>query len=118
VPVKVELPNVLGEIESGYMQGYLTFKLDGKSHNLDAAELDDGWRYIQFSDLTSGVQTYPAGRYLLTEPVLDDGQVFLDFNKAYNPPCAFTEFATCTFAPSVNHLKVAIEAGERYRAPH
>jgi uncharacterized protein (DUF1684 family) len=118
VPVKVDMPNVQGEIESGYVQGYLSFKLDARSHSLDATELDDGRLHIQFGDLTSGVQTYPGGRYLQTEPVLEDGRVILDFNKAYNPPCAFSQFATCTFAPTVNHLKIAIVAGERYSGRH
>jgi uncharacterized protein (DUF1684 family) len=118
VPVKVDMPNVQGEIESGYVQGYISFKIDAKSHSLDATELDDGRLHIQFNDLTGGVQTYPGGRYLQTEAVLEDGRVVLDFNKAYNPPCAFTKFATCTFAPTGNHLKVAIEAGERYSGIH
>jgi uncharacterized protein (DUF1684 family) len=117
-PVKVELPNVLGKMESGYVQGYISFKVDGKSHNLDAAELDDGRLYIQFKDLTSGVKTFPAGRYLQTEPVLDDGQVIVDFNKAHNPPAAFKDDAPSTFAHKGNHLKVAIEAGELYLIRH
>ncbi len=114
VPVKVEMPNVLGEMEIGYVQGYLSFKLDGKSYHLNATELDDGRLYLQFSDLTNGAQTYPAGRYLYTECLLEDGRVVVDFNKAYNPPCAFRELAPCTFATSGNRLKVAIEAGELY----
>lgn len=114
VPVKVDLPTNAGKSEAGYVQGYISFKLDGKSCNLDAAELPDGKLYLQFADLTNGVKTYPSGRYLRTEPVLEDGQVFVDFNKAYNPRCAFRESEPCTFAPSGNHLKVAIEAGELY----
>jgi uncharacterized protein (DUF1684 family) len=113
-PVKVQLPTVLGQVETGYVQGYLSFKLGGKPHNLDAAELPDGRLYLQFADLTNGAKTYPSGRYLRTEPVLEDGQVFVDFNRAYNPPCAFKESEPCTFAPSGNHLKAAIEAGEQY----
>lgn len=117
-PAKVELPNSAGKIETGYVQGYLRFKLDGKSYNLDAAELPDGRLYLQFSDLTNGARTYPSGRYLRTEPVLEDGQVFVDFNKAYNPRCAFRDSEPCTFAPNSNRLKVAIEAGELYNGKH
>jgi hypothetical protein len=113
-PVKVGLPNVLGEIETGYVQGYLAFKLGGKSCRLDATELEDGRLYLQFGDLTNGIRTYPSGRCLYTEPVREDGQVFVDFNKAYNPACALNEFEPSNFAPSGNHLKVAIEAGEQY----
>ncbi len=115
-PARVDLPNAFGRIENGYVQGYVTFKLGGKSHNLDAAELDDGRLHLQFADLTNGVQTYPKGRYLHTEPVLEDGRVFMDFNRAFNPPCAFRDKEPCTFAPNSNHLKIAVEAGEQYRA--
>ena len=65
-----------------------------------------------FRDRTSAVSTYPAGRYLHA-PLPVDGRVDLDFNVAYNPPCAFTEFATCPIPPKQNWLKVAIEAGEK-----
>ncbi len=116
-PVRVELPNVAGRVEIGYVQGYVSFKLGGKSHNLDAAELDDGRLYLQFADQTNGATTYPRGRYLKTEPVLEDGQVWIDFNKAYSPPCAFKDKEPCTFAPGGNRLKVAVEAGETYK-PH
>jgi uncharacterized protein (DUF1684 family) len=115
VPVKVNLPNVLGETEIGYVQGYLSFKLGGKSCSLDAAEQNDRRLYLQFCDLTNATTTYPSGRYLYTEPVQEDGAVLLDFNKSYNPPCALNELELCNFAPSANHLKVAIEAGERYK---
>ncbi len=115
-PARIELPNAFGRIESGYVQGYVTFRLGGRSHNLDAAERDDGRLHLQFADLTNGGKTYPGGRYLHTEPVLEDGHVFLDFNRAFNPPCAFKDKEPCTLAPGSNHLKVAIEAGELYRA--
>ncbi len=114
VPVKVGLPNVRGESETGYVQGYLSLKLGGKSHNVDAAELRGGRLYVQFGDLTNGVRTYPSGRYLITEPVLEDGDVVVDFNKAYNPPCAFRATEACTFAPSQNRIRTAVEAGELY----
>jgi uncharacterized protein (DUF1684 family) len=118
VPMKVKTPNIFGEMEEDYMQGYVSFKLAGKSCRLDATELEDACLYLQFKDPTNGRDTYPNGRYLHTEAVKEDGQVFLDFNKAYNPPCAFTEYATCTFAPKENHLKIAIEAGELYKGRH
>ena len=66
---------------------------------------------MQFKDLTNDGKTYPSGRYLDTEAVKEDGQVLLDFNKSYNPPSAFTDYATCTFASKPNHLNLAIEAG-------
>jgi uncharacterized protein (DUF1684 family) len=68
-------------------------------------------------DLTNSKTTYPSGRYLYTDP-LENDKVFVDFNKAYSLPCAFTEYATCTFPPQENHLKVAIEAGEIFPENH
>ncbi len=115
-PLKVQLPNERGATETGYVQGYVGFKLGGKTHSLDAAELDDGRLYVQFADPTNGVSTYPFGRYLRTEPVLEDGLVYVDFNRSYNPPSAFQANEPCTFAPKGNHLKIPIEAGERSKA--
>jgi hypothetical protein len=71
-----------------------------------------------FTDATSGVTTYPANRRLPIPAPSPDGSVLLDFNRATNPPCAYTEFATCALPPDGNRLPVAIEAGERYvRSP-
>lgn len=114
VPIKVELPNSFGELEKNLMHGYVSFKLLNKTHRLDVTELDDARLYLQFKDLTNGVSTYPSGRYQNTEPVTEEGQVTLDFNKSFSPPSAFTDFASCTFAPKQNHLNIAIEAGELY----
>jgi uncharacterized protein (DUF1684 family) len=118
VPIKVDLPNASGELEKDFMQGYVSFKFGDKSYRLDATELNDGRLYLQFKDLTNGGKTYQSGRYLYTEAVTEDGEVFLDFNKAYNPPSAFTDSATCTFGSKQNRLKVSIEAGEMYERPH
>jgi len=65
-------------------------------------------------DLTNGNSTYPSGRYHYTDAYKAGEEFFVDFNRAYNLPCAFTEYATCTFPPQENHLNVAIEAGEIY----
>jgi hypothetical protein len=116
-PVKIKIPDSFGQTQDGYVPGYLSFKLRGKSHSLDAAETDDGRLFLQFKDLTSGVTTYAGGRYLETEPVSEDGLVSLDFNRAHNPPSAFSEFAPCSLAPKANTLNCAIEAGERYLGP-
>ncbi|HUI88139.1 MAG TPA: DUF1684 domain-containing protein [Anaerolineales bacterium] len=114
IATKVKVPNVLGEIEDDYVQGFVSFKFQGRACRLDAAELEDASLSFHFQDLTNSHQTYPNGRYLNTEPMGKDGQVFLDFNQAYNPPSAFTQYALCTFAPELNHLKVPVEAGELY----
>jgi uncharacterized protein (DUF1684 family) len=69
------------------------------------------------SDLTSKSETYPGGRFLDSDPVVN-GKVVLDFNRAYNPPCAVTPYATCPLAPKENRLSVAIAAGEKYDRRH
>jgi uncharacterized protein (DUF1684 family) len=112
-PKIVKMPDILGAIQDELMQGYVTFELNGQSHELVAEELPDRRLYIQFMDKTNGNPTYPSGRYHYTDPQ-ENGKVFVDFNKAYSPPCAFTDYATCTFPPQENHLKMPIEAGEIY----
>jgi uncharacterized protein (DUF1684 family) len=74
--------------------------------------LDEGELFFIFRDGTTGKSTYPAGRFLYTD-VAKNGKVTIDFNRAYNPPCAFTPYATCPLPIPQNRLKVAIEAGER-----
>ena len=75
---------------------------------------NSGALYIMFKDETSKDTTYPAGRYLVTE--IPEGDEFvIDFNKAYSPPCAFTDFATCTLPPPQNTLDAVIKAGEIYK---
>ena len=112
-PRIVKMPDILGAILDEPMQGFVSFELDGRKHELIVEELPDRRLFIQFMDLTNHQQTYPSGRYHYTDPH-GDGRVFIDFNKSYSPPCAFTEFATCTFPHQENHLDIAIEAGEIY----
>ncbi len=116
MPMKFKMFDAFGEWEENYMQGYVTFNLRGHTYNLNANERNDGTLYIQFTDATNGEKTYPKGRYLHAGPIREDGRVFLDFNKAFNPPSAFTEYATCTFAPNQNYLNTRVEAGELYIA--
>ncbi|GAB4420506.1 MAG: DUF1684 domain-containing protein [Anaerolineales bacterium] len=98
-------------------QGYVEFELAGKKHKLEATAGED-YLFFSFKDKTSGNETYVGGRYLVTD-LPKDGKVTLDFNLAYNPPCAYTDFATCPLPPSQNILDVAIEAGEKtYREEH
>lgn len=112
-PKIVKMPDILGAILDEPMQGFVSFELGWKKHELMAEELPDHRLFIQFMDLTNGNPTYPSGRYHYTD-THENGKVLIDFNKAYSPPCAFTEFATCTFPPQENHLDIAIEAGEIY----
>jgi uncharacterized protein len=116
-PKIVKLPDILGAILDEPMQGFVSFDLDGKTHELLAEELPDRRLFLQFMDLTNGRPTYPSGRYHYTD-AHEDGKVFIDFNKAYSPPCAFTDYATCTFPPQENRLDAAIEAGEIFPGNH
>ena len=93
--------------------GTLEFEVREKPLSLEAYRSDDGF-FIVFADATSSDTTYPAGRYLAAELPGSDGTTILDFNKAYNPPCVFNEYATCPLATPRNRLPVAVEAGERY----
>lgn len=111
-PKEIPISNIIGDIEPEQMAGWVEFELDGRMARLEAIGTASGELFLIFKDATSGEATYPSGRYLYTEPP-QDGRVLLDFNRAYNPPCAFTDFATCPLPPKDNHLAFAIEAGER-----
>jgi uncharacterized protein len=110
-PKIVQMPDILGEVIDEKMNGEIAFEFAGQKLKLLATEEPDHRLLIQFKDLTNGKTTFQATRYLYAEPH-QEGKVFVDFNKAYNPPCSFTDYATCSFAPRENYLDVAIEAGE------
>jgi uncharacterized protein (DUF1684 family) len=108
----LHIPNELGEVELESSPGFVTFELHGRPLRLDALEGPDDGLFLLFKDKTSGQETYGSGRFIKT-PSPEDGRVALDFNRAYNPPCAFTKYATCPLPPKQNELPVAIYAGER-----
>lgn len=93
--------------------GTLEFEAQGRTLSLEAYQSDDDF-FIVFADDTTGETTYPAGRYLAADLPGPDGATTLDFNRAYNPPCVFSEFATCPLATPRNRLPVSVEAGETY----
>jgi len=106
----IAVPNILGETEQEPSPGYVLFTLNGQSLRLDPV-VEGKELFFIFHDRTSGKETYPPGRFLYSD-FPKDGKVELDFNKAYNPPCAFTPFATCPLPPKQNRLPIRIEAGE------
>lgn len=112
-PKMVPVPNILGDIVQMESPGYVTFTMDGREHRLEPVYETSTHEdlFFIFKDRTSVDATYPAGRFLHTM-LPKDGRVIIDFNKAYNPPCAFTAFATCPLPPRQNQLPVRIEAGE------
>ena len=117
-PVSIPITNVLNMTENDPSPGVVVFERGGKTYRLDALDGGDGSLELLFADATSGRETYGSGRFLDTDPP-KDGKVVVDFNKAYNPPCAFTPFATCPLPPRQNRLALAVTAGEkRYGEGH
>jgi uncharacterized protein (DUF1684 family) len=108
----IEMFNVLGQTSQNPVKGTLTFEIGGQTYSLDAID-EDGKLFIIFGDATNGSETYGSGRYLYAAVPETGDVVDLDFNHAINPPCAFTEFATCLLPPKQNVLPIKVEAGEK-----
>jgi uncharacterized protein (DUF1684 family) len=110
----IEIPNVLGDVTAQPVPGVVEFQLNGEELKLSAlgGDAKNGLFFV-FNDLTAKNDTYPGGRFLDTGPIVN-GHVELDFNRAYNPPCAVTPYATCPLAPKENRLAIAIPAGEKF----
>jgi uncharacterized protein (DUF1684 family) len=114
----VDVPNVLGDTTPTAVAGEVRFTLNGQDVQLtDLGGDPSKGLFVVFNDLTSKTDTYPGGRFLETDPVTN-GTVVLDFNRAHNPPCAVTPYATCPLAPKENRLAIAIPAGEKYDRTH
>lgn len=111
-PKTVKIPNILGQVSDSPAPGAIVFDWQGKTYRLDALGDPAQGLSLIFADQTNGKETYGAGRFLETGPV-KDGKVVVDFNLAYNPPCAFTSFATCPLPPAQNRLALRVEAGEK-----
>jgi uncharacterized protein len=110
---KLPIANIVGLVEDIPSPGAVVFDWEGKTYRMDALQgSPEGGLFLIFGDKTNGKETYGAGRYLDTDPP-KDGTVVVDFNTAYNPPCAFTAFATCPLPPPQNKLVIAVEAGEK-----
>lgn len=114
-PKKINFSNVLG-MEIRYpILGNFSFRLLGKSLSLEPlGEPEPGGYFVMFYDKTSGQSTYGSGRYLYVTLPDSTGYTYIDFNKAFNPPCAFTEYATCLFPHKANRLPVFVKAGEKF----
>ncbi len=116
----LDIPTVLGTVDKMPVPGKAVFTRDGKTYELlpvleepDAKEV-----WFIFADRSSGKETYGSGRFLYAD-MPKDGRIVIDFNKAYNPPCAFTPYATCPLAPPENRLDLSVTAGEKkYRGGH
>ncbi|HLT43663.1 MAG TPA: DUF1684 domain-containing protein [Luteimonas sp.] len=109
----VEVMDLIGMQQAQPSPGVVEFERDGTSFSLEALEGEDGGLFLIFADRTSGHESYAAGRYLYTAAPAADGTVEVDFNRAYNPPCVFSDFATCPLPPTDNRLDLPVTAGEK-----
>jgi uncharacterized protein (DUF1684 family) len=117
-PKPIQVPNVLGYVETMQAPGHVEFEVNGESLKLVPVSSNGSTKlFFIFGDETNGKETYGAGRFLYT-PLPENGKVDLDFNKAYSPPCVFTPYATCPTPPKENRLPARIEAGEKNYAAH
>lgn len=117
-PRKIAVPTVLGTVEENTSFGAVVFQLDGKEYRLYPVQASpEDKLFLIFADPTNKTTTYGAGRFLYADPP-KDGKVTIDFNRSYNPPCAFSAYATCPLPPKENRLQVAIEAGEKRYGDH
>ena len=113
VAKQVVIEDIRGFQHEAQMDAALEFEFAGQNYRLDGQRLESGAYYLIFKDQTAGTETYPAGRYIVTEQAQAD-TVVIDFNRAYNPPCAFTDFATCPLPRPENILPIRINAGEKF----
>ncbi|WP_407653801.1 DUF1684 domain-containing protein [Archangium lipolyticum] len=117
-PRKMSVPTVLGTVDEMSSPGTIVFTVNGQEYRLDPVqEPGEDKLFIIFADPTNRTESYGAGRFLYADAP-KDGKVVLDFNRAYNPPCAFSPYATCPLPPPQNRLKVRVEAGEKRYGDH
>lgn len=109
----VGIRNVLGQTTQQRSAGKVVFNLNGKTYKLDAIDEGTPNLFVIFADETNAVETYPTGRFVYIPRPDAQGKTVIDFNKAYNPPCAFSPHATCPIPPPQNLLPIAIKAGEK-----
>jgi uncharacterized protein (DUF1684 family) len=113
-PRQITVPNVLDIPSTSTSPGAVVFRKDGREFRLDVTgEPDARQFFLVFGDETNGEETYAGGRFLSVEVPGEGGWIVIDFNRAYNPPCVFTPYATCPVPPEQNKLSIRVEAGEK-----
>ena len=112
-PKSIEIVNVLGLLNKEPSPGALAFELNGKPQRLDVIDEGGDEYFVIFADRTNGRSTYGPGRFVYVKNPDANGETWLDFNRAYNPPCAFTDYSTCPLPPPQNRLREFITAGEK-----
>ncbi|MBV6415039.1 MAG: DUF1684 domain-containing protein [Xanthomonadales bacterium] len=118
-PRTIEVATVVGTLEAYPNPGRIVFERDGKAHSIEALVEEGSEAYfLIIADRSSGKETYGMARYLYAGPEQGD-RIVIDFNRAYNPPCVFTDYATCPMPPEGNRLDLYVAAGEKiYRGKH
>ena len=111
-PSGLFITNVLGQTTAQDYAGKISFEYQGKNYELDAISEGPGDLFVIFCDATNGINTYHTGRYMYVPRPDSNGNTFIDFNKAFNPPCAYTPYATCPIPPQQNKLPFKVTAGE------
>lgn len=111
-PRPLDVQSVTGELKTISVPARAVFRVQGAEYALLPLDSGEEGVFFVFRDATSGRETYGGGRFLKAEPPMD-GRILLDFNRAFNPPCAFTAFATCSLAPPENRLPFPVPAGEK-----
>jgi len=113
----IDIENILGQVSDNPLAGILEFAFQGKNYQISALDGGPDAYFLIIADETTGEETYGGGRYLYVDRADSTGMTYIDFNKAYNPPCVFSEFATCPLPPEENYLPFSITAGEK-ELPH
>ncbi len=118
-PKTIRVPNILGTVGEQPSPGAVVFEIGRSTYRLDVTGEPDAEKFfVTFGDSTNGFDTYGGGRYVWVDAPDERGRMVIDFNKAYNPPCVFTDYATCPLPPHQNRLSLRMEAGEReYHGP-
>jgi len=117
-PKTVSVGTAIGTTTEMTSPGFVSFEIGGKQYRLDAfGSVASKRLFFVFRDGTSGDETYGASRFMSAD-ILEDGSVDMNFNRAYNPPCAYTHYATCPLPPPQNNLEIRIEAGEKMYPGH
>lgn len=109
----ISIINVLNQIVETPSPGVLEFRVDGELYTIDALEASNDRLFLIVGDQTNGDETYQAGRFMYIDEPQDGDHVIIDFNKIYNPPCAYNLHTTCQLPPPQNRLDLAITAGEK-----
>ncbi len=119
-PDTIQVPNILGTLNDTPIPGTVHFEVDGRDYSMAMwKDSDDPANFFTaFADETNGTDTYGGGRFLWVDAPDEDGNTRVDFNRSYNPPCVFTEFATCPLPPRENRLALRVQAGEKMWAGH